>query len=124
VVKRKILIVDDSEVVLTVARVALEEEGYEVFTASDGIKANNYLFSREKLDLVIMDVMLPMLDGDKKVKLLKDKEMYSHTPFLLISSKSAEQLKQLTVETGANGYLQKPFSKAELVACVQSLLDN
>src|SRR6266545_2925492 len=70
--KQKILIVDDSELVLAMARDALEESGYEVFTATNGIEANSYIFSKNRPDLIILDVMLPMLDGNKKAKLLRE----------------------------------------------------
>lgn len=120
--KQKILIVDDSELTLTMAREALEEEGYEVFTASNGVEANNYIFSRNRLDLIIFDVMLPMLDGDKKAKLMKEKESCKDIPILLISTKSSEELQKLTVETGADGFIHKPFTNAGIVASVREVL--
>ena len=121
-VKQKILIVDDSELTLTLAREALEEEGYEVFTASNGVEANNYIFSRNRLDLIIFDVMLPMLDGDKKAKLLKEKEIYKDVPILLISTKNSEELQKLAAETGVDGFIHKPFTNAGIVARVREVL--
>lgn len=120
--KQKILIVDDSELVLAMARDALEEAGYEVFTATNGIEANSYIFSKNKPDLIILDVMLPMLDGNKKAKLLREKEFSRQIPILLISSKSEEELVRLTAEAGVDGFLRKPFTNAGIVASVREFL--
>ena len=120
--KQKILVVDDSEVVLAMARDALEEAGYLVFTASDGVEANDYIFSRNKLDLIIFDIMLPFLDGDKKAKLLREKEVGKQIPILFMSSKSEEELARLSAEAGVNGFIHKPFRNDEIVAAVRKFL--
>ena len=120
--KQKILIVDDSELVLVMARDALEEAGYEVNTATNGIEANSYIFSKNKPDLIILDVMLPMLDGNKKAKLLREKEFSRQIPIVLISSKSEDELKRLTMEAGVDGYIRKPFTEAGIVASVREYL--
>lgn len=120
--KQRILIVDDSELVLAMARDALEEGGYEVFTATNGIEANSYIFSKNKPDLIILDVMLPMLDGNKKAKLLREKEFSRHIPILLISSKSEEELTRLTAEAGVDGYIRKPFTSIGIVDRVRDFL--
>jgi two-component system, OmpR family, alkaline phosphatase synthesis response regulator PhoP len=120
--KQKILIVDDSELVLAMARDALEEAGYEVCTATNGIEANSFIFSKNRPDLIILDVMLPMLDGNKKAKLLKEKEFSKQIPILLISSKSEEDLTRLTAEAGVDGFIRKPFTNAGIVASVKEFL--
>lgn len=120
--KQKILIVDDSELVLAMARDALEEAGYEVYAATNGIEANSYIFSQNKPDLIILDVMLPMLDGNKKAKLLREKEFSRQIPILLISSKSEDELKRLTIEAGVDGYIRKPFTNTGIVASVREFL--
>ena len=120
--KQKILIVDDSELVLAMARDALEEAGFEIFTATNGIEANSYIFSKNKPDLIILDVMLPMLDGNKKAKLLREKEFSRQIPILLISSKSEDELKRLTIEAGIDGYIRKPFTPSGIVNSVRGFL--
>ena len=120
--KQKILIVDDSDLVLAMARDALEDAGYEVFTASNGIEANSFIFSKSRPDLIILDVMLPMLDGNKKAKLLREKEFSKQIPILLISSKSEEELNRMTAEAGVDGYIRKPFTNAGIVASVRQFL--
>ena len=122
--RQKILIVDDSELVLTQAREALGQAGYDVLTASNGIEANGYIFSNHQPDLIILDVMLPMLSGDQKAKLLKEKECSRHIPILLISSKSEEELMRLATEAGVNGFIHKPFTSAEIITSVQETLAN
>ncbi len=120
--KHRILIVDDSELVLAMARDALEGAGYEVFTATNGIEANSYIFSMNKPNLIILDVMLPMLDGNKKAKLLREKDFSREIPILLLSSKSEDELQRLTVEAGADGFIRKPFTNESIVASVREFL--
>jgi DNA-binding response OmpR family regulator len=120
--KRRILVVDDSELVLAMARDALEEAGYEVVTATNGIEANSYIFSMHKPDLIILDVMLPMLDGNKKAKLLREKDFSREIPIILLSSKGEDELQRLTVEAGADGFIRKPFTNESVVASVRKFL--
>ena len=120
--KRRILIVDDSELVLAMAKDALEEAGYEVFTATNGIEANSYIFSIHKPDLIILDVMLPMLDGNKKAKLLREKDFSREIPIILLSSKGEDELQRLTIEAGADGFIRKPFTNESVIASVRKFL--
>jgi len=119
---KKILVIDDSELVLTMAKDALEEYGYTVQTVTNGIEANTYIFSKNRPDLIIMDVMMPMLDGNNKAKILKGNEMSRDIPILLLSSKSEEEMHRLTTEAGADGYILKPFSPMELAGKVRKCL--
>jgi DNA-binding response OmpR family regulator len=121
--KQKILIVDDNELVLTMARDFLEEAGFDVVTASDGVQANNYIFSKKrKPDLMIFDVMLPSMNGDQKVKLLRGKDMGKQIPMLLISAKDEAELTQLAAQAGADGFILKPFTQEGIVASVRNTL--
>lgn len=120
--KKRILLVDDSELVLAMAKDALEVAGFEVFTSTNGIEANAFIFSRNKPDLIILDVMLPMLDGNKKAKLLREKDYSRHIPILLLSSKPEEEMRRLTAEAEADGFIRKPFSPSELVTTVRKYL--
>jgi DNA-binding response OmpR family regulator len=120
---KRILVVDDSELVLVMARDALEAAGYEVFTATNGIQANSYIFSTaNRPDLIILDVMMPLLDGNKKAKILKEKEFSKNIPIIFLSSKSDDELRQLVIEAGADGYIRKPFTNQSIVSGIQRYL--
>ena len=118
--KKRILIVDDSEVVLAMATEALEEGGFEVVTAMDIKGAVPLIHAERKPDLIILDVMLPDLDGDKKAKKLKDDERTRSIPILLLSSKTEEELRWLVKSSGADGFIRKPFGHRQLVEQVES----
>jgi CheY-like chemotaxis protein len=120
--KSKILIVDDSEIVLEMAREALEEGGFAVLTATSPVEANSYIFAAEQPDLIILDVMLPVLDGDKKAKMLKEDERTRHIPILLISSKPEEELRRLVRESRADGFIRKPFTSRYMIDTVKETL--
>jgi DNA-binding response OmpR family regulator len=121
-VQKTILIIDDSELVLAMAKDALEDGGYLVQTATNGIEANRYIFSRNSPSLIIMDIMMPMLDGNKKAKILKENEMSKDIPILLLSSKSEAEMLKLTEEAGADGYILKPFTAIEMISKVRKCL--
>jgi DNA-binding response OmpR family regulator len=120
---RKVLIVDDSELVLAMAGDALKAAGYEVCTATNGIEANSYIYSTtNKPDLIILDIMMPLLDGNKKAKILKQQNHSQDIPILFISSKSETELVRLVEEAGVDGYICKPFTPQSIVTCVSKLL--
>jgi two-component system, OmpR family, phosphate regulon response regulator PhoB len=121
-----ILLVEDEDLIRDMVKVALEEEGYEVHTASNGRAALNILqspdFSRDKLtpDLIILDLMLPEVNGLDICRLLRYQG--DITPILVISAKSSETDRVLGLEVGADDYLTKPFSMRELIARCRALL--
>jgi two-component system alkaline phosphatase synthesis response regulator PhoP len=119
----KILIVDDSALVLAMASDALKAAGYEVFTAANGIEANSYIYSTtNKPDLIILDIMMPLLDGNKISKILKQQNHSQDIPIVFISSKSEAELVSLVQEAGADGYICKPFTPQSIVTCVRKVL--
>ena len=120
--KKRILLIDDSEVVLAMAGDALEQHGYEVITAANGLDANRYLFQKEQPDLILIDVMIPLLNGNKTAKLIKENKNTREIPILLLSSKPAEELHRLAMESGADGFVQKPFETPHLVAKIEETL--
>lgn len=120
--KKRVLVVDDSETVLAVTHEALENAGFEAFGALDAADADKYIFGALRPDLVVMDVMLPGLDGDKKARMLKESELTRDIPILLLSSKPEEEMRRLTQESGAEGYVHKPFTDTELVAKIKETL--
>lgn len=119
----KILIIDDSELVLAMASDALQAAGYEVFTATNGIEANSYIFSTtNRPDLILLDIMMPLLDGNKKAKILKQQDHSHDIPIMFISSKGEDELTQLVAEAGADGFICKPFTPQSIVSGVKKIL--
>lgn len=118
---KKVLVVDDSEIVLEKAKDVLAENGYEVVTAMSALDADRFIYVEDKPDVIIMDVMMPNLDGDRKTRMLKDDASTRSIPVLLLSSKTERDLAQLVAESGADGYIRKPFSCREMIAGIESV---
>jgi two-component system alkaline phosphatase synthesis response regulator PhoP len=114
----KILVIDDEPSILNLVAAYLKPEGYEVFTASDGLKglkaARVY-----KPDLVVLDLMLPGLDG---LELLSQLRRESNVYVILLTAKTEETDKVVGLAIGADDYLTKPFSPRELVARIKAAL--
>lgn len=120
---KKILVIDDSPLVLAMASDALKAEGFDVFTATNGIEANSYIFSaNNRPDLIILDIMMPLLDGNKKAKILKDKDFSRDIPILFISSKDEAELAKMAEESGVDGYICKPFTPQSIANSVRKAL--
>jgi two-component system alkaline phosphatase synthesis response regulator PhoP len=114
----KILIVEDEKHLVKVLKYNLEKEGYRVLTAGDG-EAGLRLCRGEKPDLVILDIMLPKLDGFELCKAVRQS---AKTPILMLTAKTAEVDKVLGLELGADDYVTKPFSVREVMARIKALL--
>jgi DNA-binding response OmpR family regulator len=121
---KHILIIDDDPVVLAMAQDFLEEAGYRVSTAKDAIYSNDVIYGTDPPDLILMDVMMPLMSGDKKVRALKRRGQSSAIPVLLISGKEDGELRRLAAEVGADGYLTKPFDAAKLVGTIRTHLPD
>lgn len=119
---KHILVIDDDPVVLAMAQDFLEEAGYRVSVAKDAIYSNDVIYGIDPPDLILMDVMMPLMSGDKKVRALKRRERSSGIPVLLISGKQEAELQRLAVEVGADGYLAKPFNAEKLVDTIRTHL--
>lgn len=120
-IKKRVLIVDDSGIVLEKALEALGCSGYEVFTAPSADAADAIIYSSARPDIIILDVMMPVLDGDKKARILKADESTMEIPILLMSSKPEDELAVLASESGSNGYIRKPFTSNEMVLKIESV---
>jgi DNA-binding response OmpR family regulator len=112
-----ILIEDDSMIAQPVAR-ALQGLGYEVYIATDGISGLNMVLSKQP-DLVVLDIMLPEMDGWEVCKGIREKSV---VPILMLTALSEEIDRVLGLELGADDYLTKPFSTRELMARIKALL--
>jgi DNA-binding response OmpR family regulator len=118
---RKILVVDDQENIARIVRMMLENKGYATIWAADGAEALR-LAKTEEPDLILLDVMLPKIDGFKVCRLLKFDKKYSHIPIVLLTAKSSPGDKQTGREVGADYYLEKPFQPVQLIQVIEQLL--
>ncbi|MGD0115183.1 MAG: response regulator transcription factor [Dehalococcoidia bacterium] len=115
---KKILVVDDEPTLLATVKYNLEREGYSVATAVDGETALSRA-REERPDLVVLDVMLPVIDGFEVCRLLR-RDM--SVPILMLTAKTEEVDRVVGLEIGADDYVTKPFSMRELMARVKALL--
>ena len=115
---KTILIVDDEEPIRDILKYNLEKEGYQTIEAADGITAVNMALE-QKPDLILLDIMLPKLDGLSVCKRIKNSY---NVPILMLTAKDGEIDKILGLELGADDYITKPFSVRELVARVKANL--
>ncbi len=115
---KKVLVVDDEQAIIDVLVYNLRKEGYETIEATDGITAVNMALD-EKPDLMLLDIMLPKLDGLSVCKRVKN---YLNIPILMLTAKDAEIDKIVGLELGADDYITKPFSVRELMARVKANL--
>ena len=115
---KRILVVDDEPTLVATVKYNLEREGYSVVTATDGVSALDKA-RRGRPDLVILDVMLPVIDGFEVCRLLR-REM--NVPIIMLTAKTEEVDRVVGLEIGADDYVTKPFSMRELMARVKALL--
>jgi two-component system alkaline phosphatase synthesis response regulator PhoP len=120
---KKILLVDDEVDLVETVRFPLEMEGYHVLVSYNGEDALNQA-RKENPDLILLDLMLPKLDGYKVCRLLKFDERYKHIPILMLTAKTQEKDKVLGLETGANEYITKPFEMDFLMKKVKEYLSK
>ena len=116
--EKKVLVVDDEQAIRDVLVYNLKKEGYDVIEAADGITAVNMALE-EKPDLMLLDIMLPKLDGLSVCKRVKNQ---LNIPILMLTAKDAEIDKIVGLELGADDYITKPFSVRELMARVKANL--
>jgi DNA-binding response OmpR family regulator len=115
---KRILIVDDEPRYLRLLEANLKTEGYEVTTAQDGVQALE-VFSAQPIDLVLLDVMMPRLDGFGACQRLRE---FSNVPIVILTARGEEQDRVRGLDLGADDYLVKPFSATELLARVRAVL--
>ncbi|MGH2479583.1 MAG: response regulator transcription factor, partial [Ktedonobacteraceae bacterium] len=114
----KILIIEDEANIAQVLRLYLEQAGYTVLTAGDGV-AGLELHAREHPDLIILDLMLPALDGMEVCRRIRS---WANTPILMLTARQGEDDRIAGLDIGADDYLIKPFSPREVVSRVKAIL--
>ena len=119
--KGRILVVDDEIYIVHILDFSLGMEGYEVLTALDGEQALEKART-EKPDLIVLDIMMPKLDGYETCKRLKADESTKNIPVILLSAKGRNVDQKVGFEVGADDYITKPFSPRKLVERINAIL--
>ncbi|MDP8234217.1 MAG: response regulator [Candidatus Saelkia tenebricola] len=118
---KKILIVDDEPDLRTVAKMRLEVEGYQIIVGSNGQECLD-LAQKEMPDLIILDIMMPVMDGYTALKHLKADQSLSEIPVIMFSIKEKMKMEGLFITDMVECYIEKPFEAEELVSKVKSVL--
>lgn len=121
--KKKILVIEDEKDMSYAVTLQLEAKGYEVITASDGMEGLDKA-RMKKPDLIILDLMLPKLDGYKVCRMLKFDEKYKNIPIILFTARAQDSDKKIGREVNADAYITKPFDPAALLDKVWELLSE
>ena len=121
--KKKILLVDDEKDLVYAVKMQLEAQDYEVSVAYDGQEALDKA-RREKPDLIILDVMLPKLDGYKVSRMLKFDEKYKKIPLIMFTARVQEADEKTGYAVGADAYVTKPFDSKALLDQIKGLLEK
>ena len=121
--KGKILVVDDEIYIVHILDFSLGMEGYEVLTALDGEQAVEKARA-ERPDLIVLDIMMPKLDGYETCKILKAGDDTKNIPVILLSAKGRNVDQKIGFEVGADDYITKPFSPRKLVERINAILGH
>ena len=119
--KKKILVVDDEAELVKAIKIRLELAGFEVFAAYDGHEALEKVRQNQP-DLIILDLMLPKIDGFKVCRMLKFDEKYKNIPIVMLTARAQESDEKMGEEVGADGYIMKPFDHKIVLAKIKELL--
>jgi two-component system alkaline phosphatase synthesis response regulator PhoP len=123
VAKGRILVVDDEVYIVHILDFSLGMEGYEVVTALDGEQALERV-AQQKPDLIVLDIMMPKLDGYETCKVLKSRAETRDIPVILLSAKGRNVDQKVGFEVGADDYITKPFSPRKLVERINAILGH
>jgi len=121
--ERLVLVVDDSKLVLAIARKGLVQAGFKVATAENGVRAVEFL-KKNKPDLIICDLHMPEMDGSQLCTALRSNSVWSGIPFVLMSTAGERGVIRRMLERGACGYIEKPFNVEQLVVMAEKLLSD
>lgn len=118
---RTILVIDDDETIRAALRRLFESEGYKTITAADGTQLSDVL-DDSPIDLIVLDIGLPWLNGYELAKLLKEHEDLKRIPLIFLSGKTSELDVKRGFEVGADDYIKKPFEVDKMKKAVETLL--
>lgn len=118
---KKIFIVDDDELILIALGELLRPQGYEVHTCAKPVQALDRL-EKEQFDLLVLDVIMPEMDGFELCRRIREKEIHKETPIIFLTAKSRDEDREKGLEAGANLFLSKPISPDRLLALISQAL--
>lgn len=121
--KKRILVIEDEPDLVQMMKIRLEANGYEVLTAYDGVEGLERAL-KEHPDLIILDLMLPKMDGYKVLSLLKQDAQLGKVPIALFTARAQEEDIKRGLQAGADAYIRKPFQAEELLGTIRSLLSK
>ena len=114
----KVMVIDDSKTIRRTAESLLKKEGFEVITATDGFEALS-LIADNQPDLILLDIMMPRLDGYQTCALIKHHRVFRHTPVVMLSSKDGLFDRARGRVVGSDNYITKPFTREELLSVIE-----
>ena len=120
--EKRIIIIDDDSMILDIASAFLTKANFQVDTTSCALSANSLIYRNPPPDLILVDVMMPLMTGDAKLKSLKSNRKTREIPVVLMSAKTKEELGSLARECGADGFLTKPFTESDLVRKIREFI--
>jgi len=119
----KVMVIDDSKTIRRTAETLLKKEGFEVVTATDGYEALS-LIADHQPNLILLDIMMPRLDGYQTCALIKHHRVFRHTPVIMLSSKDGLFDRARGRVVGSNNYITKPFTREELLSVIEQYTDS
>ena len=119
---RRILVIDDSLTIRDLVRYVLEQEGYEVLDADDGLTGLEILRNEKDISLILTDAHMPNMDGLTMVEEIKKEESLSSIPIVVITLETSDKMKGRARDAGANGWIVKPIVREDLVKVVSDIL--
>lgn len=119
----KILVVDDEPHIVMMLEARLRKNGFEVTTAASGAEAMAQV-KQDRPDLIVLDVMMPVMSGFEVCRLLKENPATKAIPVILLTAKSTERDQTLGISAGADAYVTKPYTPEELLGQIKELLEG
>lgn len=118
---KKLVVVEDSDSVREAVVFALRKSGFEVLTATNGLEAT-FIFNGEKIDLLLTDYHMPVMNGLELIKWVREKEQYRHMPVLVLTTESQRDVILQAKNAGATGWIHKPFAVEKLIQTIRRVI--
>ncbi|PLX05458.1 MAG: hypothetical protein C0598_14660 [Marinilabiliales bacterium] len=119
---KTILLVDDSSSIRETVAFFLEEEGYQIIKAENGKHGLDKVMENNKINLILTDLHMPVMDGIEFIRKVRDIEIYSKIPIVLLTTETLQEKKKAAKAAGATAWINKPFNKEQLLKVLKKLL--